>query len=359
MMYAVHCGRSKRDLEALVLARRAVAMLDRGGDANSALHARYMLAHQLADLEDGPRAARVLDEIEAIVPTLSANHRAVTRLWLHTRRAEAHRVQGRWEEALAEIAAAEELGARLPSAGWNAAWGPRMRALAYRGLGRTAQARAAIGKGAPPERPDGAASIDALEVRLLLDVDEGSPHTAEAAAAFLDRVEAAPRSHLPPGARLRTLREVAPVLARLPALAPAARRAYDLAASAAIERLAEVDRFVREHPEIASPTAEDLAIFAEFRRRKAGEHADLRAAVSRWLVAEAQAGRWRVDALAPASSDLVLVCAWCNALRTQAGAWIPLPDFLPIVSEGPIRVTHGMCATCRRAIEPELQARRV
>ncbi len=358
MMYAVHCGRSKRDLEALVLARRAVSMLDRGGDVNSALHARYMLAHQLADLEDWPRAGRVLDEIEAIVPSLSAGHRAVTRLWLHTRRAHAHRVHGRWEEALEEIAAAEELGVRTPSSGWNARWVSRMRALAYRGLGRVDDAWAAIGQPSPRDKPDDASSLDVLEVRLLLDVDQASPRALDEAAAFLDRVEAAPRGQLSTGARLGILREVAPALARVPALAAAARRAYDLAASAAIERLAEVDRFVRDHPDVANPTTEDLSIFAEFRRRKAGEHADLRAAVSRWLVAEAQAGRWRIDALAPASSDLVVVCAWCNALRTRAGAWIPLPDFLPIVSEGPIRVTHGMCMTCRRAIEPRLALRR-
>src|SRR5205085_2718704 len=111
-------------------------------------------------------------------------------------------------------------------------------------------------------------------------------------------------------------------------LAAYAGRAYDLAASAAIERLAEVDRFLFAHPDVASPRPEDLAIFSDYRRRKSGEHEEIRAAVSRWLLAEARAGRRHVDAIAP-DSDFVVVCSWCNALRTRQGSWIPLLDFLP------------------------------
>ena len=43
----------------------------------------------------------------------------------------------------------------------------------------------------------------------------------------------------------------------------------------------------------------------------------------------------------------VHICAWCERLRPEDGAWLPLGQFVP--RGGSFHITHGICPPCLEA----------
>ena len=52
-----------------------------------------------------------------------------------------------------------------------------------------------------------------------------------------------------------------------------------------------------------------------------------------------------------ANDGLILVCAWCARVRSPAGHWIPVRQFLS--QESHVVITHGICTECARVFQFE------
>lgn len=118
------------------------------------------------------------------------------------------------------------------------------------------------------------------------------------------------------------------------------RRASEVAASTTLMRILEIDRAVREFPDLADATAEDWDVMAAHRRRLHLQHCEF-CDVLRDLWAP---GEPAFD-LVSGSRRLIVSCAWCRRVVTATGVWMPLPQFVP---ESPtFRATHGICPPCR------------
>ena len=118
-----------------------------------------------------------------------------------------------------------------------------------------------------------------------------------------------------------------------------ARAAYDLAATAVLGRVMQMERSSGELPEVAEATAEDLKILNEHRQRLVERRGDLYEAIMQlW-----KPGNPAFDLVA-GEGDLICICAWCQRVRTTTGSWIPIAQFFP---DPGIRATHGICAECR------------
>jgi hypothetical protein len=163
------------------------------------------------------------------------------------------------------------------------------------------------------------------------------------------------------GVRVRAATELAPSLRTRVDLADLVVRVYDVAAGAVVERLAELETFVRDTPEVGRPTPSDLRLLDAMRVRFLAEHAELGRALVRL---HAAAGPGATDALArlhDVGTGFVCVCAWCQRV-TRDGGWLPVQQFLLLAPRGPFEVTHGVTpvtsstwpprATCVRVDAP-------
>ncbi len=117
--------------------------------------------------------------------------------------------------------------------------------------------------------------------------------------------------------------------------------------------VAEVERFVREFPAYATPSAEERATIEDFRGRTEAREASLREAVAQLLRDEIRAGRWPLDAIA-ADGALIASCAWCGRLRNRGGDWLPMPETLHALPHDVVAMTHAICGDCTTQVCAEL-----
>jgi hypothetical protein len=126
-----------------------------------------------------------------------------------------------------------------------------------------------------------------------------------------------------------------------------AKRAYESAAAAVLLRTAEIDRAMREIPELAGDHDDDAKALAEFRRRFQEEQERVLEAVAPLLIGNIASGQmplWTRDSL----RDAIGVCAWCLRVRLLDGTMLPVGHFLP--SDPALRVSHGICPPCMMRI---------
>lgn len=121
-------------------------------------------------------------------------------------------------------------------------------------------------------------------------------------------------------------------------------------AAAVLVRLREVDRCMRDLPELGLDNAQSSAVLAGYRRQFLQEQKALLARVAALLSAH-EGGAVRTLLAHPLAPDHVAVCAWCESVCPGEGRWLPIGHFIP--REGSLRVTHGICPTC--ATRPSLQ----
>jgi len=126
-----------------------------------------------------------------------------------------------------------------------------------------------------------------------------------------------------------------------------AHRAYDLAASATMERIRQLDAALGDLPELSSATTEDHTWFAELRDHYAHEQRALLERVVTVLEEARRQGRSPLHAV-DGDDGLIRLCAWCCTVRTAEGHWIPVAHFIP--SEPRVRVTHSICPACARRL---------
>lgn len=353
MSYARLCLDMKRDLEALILARRAGESAHLAGDLDGALFSRLVEANVLLHLEDWPRLGNAIEDYAAQIDRAPRLLQQRLRGGLADISADHAAGEDRWDDAIAHRIEAERLWANTPNAA--AAVGRRERA----------EALASLGRGDPDgalrefDRAIEAAArdpVDALPlatwcVRAL--AAQRSRDVGLSATKWLDALERAAGVTVAYGFVLRAAQDGAAALRTFPECAEVTRRAYRLAASAALVRLAEIERFVREFPDYATPTPEERATIEDFRRRTEAREESLREAVASLLQDEIRAGRWPLESLA-ADGALVACCAWCGRIRNRGGAWLPMPETLHALPTEVVGVTHAICADCTRDVCAEL-----
>lgn len=133
------------------------------------------------------------------------------------------------------------------------------------------------------------------------------------------------------------------------------RRAADLAATASLERIREVDRLMQAESGYAELHAEDRALLGAFRMRFLTANRELCRLVAERIARSSDGlARWARERVIGADG-LTVVCAWCQQVSSDQGHWLPLGH---LVSESDdIRATHGACPGCVADMLAGLEAR--
>lgn len=350
--YARLCLQVRRDLEALVLARRGSEACAAVHDTLGAVYGRLVEGFVLAGLEDWPRLRDVCAWLRRELDGLSPTPRVSIEYGLHELLAELSIGEDRPADAFAHIARAAALARehREPS------WCPRevelIGAQAWAAMGRRDQALECVARGLADGPSDDAQGLlfQALRVRLL--AETGDPATAEAAQGFLHDMSLPGALALGSGVRLMRAQLAADALAAH--WPEEAARAYHIAATAALHRLAEVARFTRDFPDVSRPTPLETRVLDDYRRRTERQERGLRAALSRYIMDEVREGRWPLERFASVG-DHICCCAWCGAVRGSDRRWAPLPESLKTLPSDTLPLTHGACPDCLPALRDSLR----
>ncbi|MCG3133356.1 MAG: hypothetical protein HMLKMBBP_00501 [Planctomycetes bacterium] len=347
--YARFCLDAGRDVEALVLSRRAADASEALGDAFGAAFARLVEAHVLRNLEDWPRLSTLLDRIRAETPLLPLHGRALMTFGVLPISADLALGEGRLDDAVRWIREAERAAKTYEANAWRDADVNHV-------LGDVALRRGLFGEALAEYEAALPALADCDDMRLDVATGRvramaalGHPGTADAAAAWLADLEAVFVRGSAYGIVFRAATAGGRALAATGRHDDLSRAAYRLAASAALARLREIEAFVTAFPEYASPTAEERDIVLAHRARTESHAEALRTAVAALLEEEIAAGRTPLASLTP-PTGLVASCAWCSRLRNLDGAWLHLPESLPSLPEGAVLVTHAICGECSASV---------
>ncbi len=336
--------REGREMESLLLSRRMADLAESAGDAWGVAVTRVRISSILHSLGDDARHARSLEGMDAILDALEPERRDAVRLSLVGHRILALLGDGRPREALEVLDGAER---EFPADG-TLRRDPRVaadfRARALLQADRPGEALEALDgvSGVGPRLDSTAVAIRLLRVQALLGADRAAEGSS-AAKVLLAELESAPGEGPGAGVILDTAWRLARILADRCGAPVEARRALDLAGTAALRRLLEVQRCVASMPELQVIGPEDRVILEDARRRWARRQAEIADAAARALAAEGL-GR------APDPDRYVAVCAWCRRVCLPGGSWMPVESLLP--PEGRILVTHGICPGCRANLMP-------
>jgi hypothetical protein len=219
-----------------------------------------------------------------------------------------------------------------------------------RRLGNLEEAWRLLEAAGPDDGGSDAATVQILEEAFLVALlREGLDGARSRVETLLHRVEQDRDRSLWPGWRVALGTRLGKRLLEASAPFEYVRRAYDLAASAALDRVAELHVCVGDLPELSDAEPADFAILAEYRERFQRQQTQMLAAVAKAFEEAVDRGEATLEALGSASAGL-LVCAWCERLRSRDGVWMPVLRFLPGGTE--LRITHGICPACRERVRP-------
>jgi tetratricopeptide (TPR) repeat protein len=342
--------RQSREFEALVLARRALRLAESEGAEPAGAQARLALCSTLRALEDWPRLRAQLDLLEAQLegaPPDAWHLRGVC----HGLRADLALHEGRTGDARRHR---ERLASCVPpgvTAPWDPRWPGWLEAETLRLEGRLGEAVEVLR--ATRHLPS---RLAGTRLRLLLSetlarLDSGDADGAgEAVHEALELLLHADADSVGSGLRIRYGALFGTVLRDRLGDAAGAQRAYELAGAAVLVRLGEIERALQEIPELATLDPEDLAILTEHRERVQAEHGGLLQTVSTLLDDAVRVGRRPLGGMA-GPGELLAMCAWCGRVRTGASGWHPIGAWLP--SGRSLRISHGICPECLRAMTPE------
>jgi tetratricopeptide (TPR) repeat protein len=337
------CLRQRRIYESLVLARRACGLAESLEESETHVHARLHLAAVLFDLGDVGRATEALSRAEDEVARLPAEARVHHRRNVERLRTEMALHLGALEAAFHHL----DVLAGLPgSADDGTTLTLEARLLVE--AGRYDEARDVLIRTAMGARRSASSSYerDLLDARCLL-VLRGPGIARDAGCALLARLETRGREDLSPGRRMELAEELGRLLIDRCSAPVEARRAFDFAGAAALERMEEFERFLRALPQLQTADVEDRAILEDFRERFFLEHHELLGAVNR-LFQEATPAARVFGGATQESQRIVAICAWCERLRGPEGVWIPFRRFR--APEGPVEVSHGICGSCYETV---------
>lgn len=131
-----------------------------------------------------------------------------------------------------------------------------------------------------------------------------------------------------------------------------AHEAYDRMAEAVLVSLEQVDECARWLPELGPGTSEANAPLSRARKQFLREQQALLGRVAR-LLERHDDSRIRDLLVHPEKDGLVVICAWCESVRTSEDVWLPIGHFVP--RAGPFAVTHGLCPPCALGLHRPLR----
>jgi hypothetical protein len=345
---ALTFAHQKREIESLIMARRAQEVADRRPDLHVVhlAHACTALSDAYRSLGDDARMVWCAQRLLALAARLPEPDGARLRRQAHLTAHEAALLRGDVPSARAHLEAALAEHARdLRTAGHlenMLALTEAEFALRVGNLGR-AQALLSLPGAAARRLPGAWVLWGVLEIELLL-LTERYSEAHGLAREILARVESAEeRRRLGAGRRLKAAESLGRLLSGPGGDAEIATRAYRCAADAAFERLTELERCVDDLPGLSDALPDDRAALSEYRRRFASRHRLVLEHLHDLLVTAADEGRLPAWATA-APGGMTAVCAWCRCVRGIDGRWLPLGHF---VNTGvAFSVTHGICDRC-------------
>ncbi len=334
--YALLCLLQRRVFEALVLARRACSLLSDGKDLYSFAIARGHVAGVLLEIGDFKRFGPAQDAADELIVRLTGERRMILERLGASFRVLAAVRQGKVEAALRAV---DRLESFPPPAD------PRAqlyhRAIALLEAGRAEAAMKLIGSARSFHTPEDTYTyeLDLLEVRCQIEL-RGAEYGVIAGRDFLHRLEANGRRFLSSGRRLYMASTIGRLLVQNCGTEHDARRAFEQAGAAALERTVELEGFMRDLPQLHALQPEDRAILDDYRERFVAEQKELLAAVA-GLVQRAGRDAPKGDSTA----EGLYVCPLCEHVRGPDRMWLPLVDYLP--PDGPLTVVHVACESCR------------
>ncbi len=342
MNYALVCVIQRRAFEGLVLLRRACEFAEERDNLDALALAKAYLARTLTELEDWERLDPLLAEMEALLPQIDATRRPYVEMVAVTTQIEAARRRGDAETA-------RRVSDRLPALPFDD--DPRslpfQRALVFATEGRAAEAmeQVAIARSYGEGPQTYAAVLLEIEIHCgAVDVplEQLRPQMTE----LLDLLELEQRERHSAGDRMIIAGRLARLLSDSGGADDLARRALRVAAGGVIERIAELERFLRALPQLCFAGPRERAILDDHRARFLARHEKLLDVVYGMLEATPD------DASQFESADgndplCICICAWCRLLRGPDGLWLPVRKL--DVPTGALRVSHGICESCRDA----------
>ncbi len=339
---ALVCLLGKRYFEGLVLARRGVELATDAGVPLGVAKARLHLAGVLRAVGDIPRAKAVLEQASSHLDDLEPADRANHAANIAGERVRLALLEGDADAALHYSEVSREQGG---DANWNLL-DDVLRAAVLVAGGKFEEAYDLLLRlepeagGKDPTR----ATRGRLEAECLAML-KTSDAALWSARALLDWLEGDGHDELGSGTRLDEAERLGHVLLDVCRSPGDARRAYEVAATAALERIRELATFTLDLPHLSRASDEDRQILEEYRGRFESERALLLSALARLLEQEGPAtrlfGESRED-----QDAAIKVCAWCQKVQGPDGIWFR-PD-QALLPRGPLYVTHGICEACFR-----------
>lgn len=328
--------------ECLVLARLAAREGKVHGEARAYAVARLHIVGALADLQDTGRLEAALTELATAIDALPDEEPVLARLHLGYR-ALWRSLEGDIEGALQDHDAFEAGLADASGAKQFLVEGQVFRAELLRQAGDPEAAARLLEEAAlvPLDRPDFRLLLKKTALLTALDLD-GPERALGLAQELLEELWTLWRQ-AGAGTTLRYAADLGRLLADEFDEAEDAKHAFDLAARAALARIVELDRCLRELPKGAEPSPEDTEILADFHDRFAAEQGELLDQVARYLETRAVAA---ADLIV--EQGLIAVCAWCKRVRANGNRWLPIASFIP--REDQFDLTHGICESCRGSL---------
>lgn len=331
-----------RHFEALVLYRQGLAIdRQRGQDALAVRH--------LSNIATVLAALGLPHELPALFDSIAETHERLD--GEAARRAESLDLWARYQLALGEgdLPYLAELCALLQET-WGHLDEPRIQvnlavveADLLRARGEHAEARACLERGLALPGISDADRVE-LEIRRLGCL-EGERAIEQVSPAALDALVLLGAMLDEPIHAARTILHgttLGDVLTRYERLAEA-HEAYDIAATATMERIRQLDDCMRELPELTGATEAEFTWLRDLRTSFQAQQQELLRHVG------AQLERARKEGTSPihdheADHDLVRLCAWCGTVGTPSGQWLPVAHYVPDSDE--LRVTHTICERC-------------
>jgi hypothetical protein len=348
----------RREIESLVMARRAQEVADRRPDLHVVhlAHATGALSDAYRSLEDDARMVWCAQRMLALAARLPEPDGGRLRRQAQLLAHEAALLRGDLPSARDHLAAAlAEHGRDLKTAGHvRNPLAYHQAAFAMR-MGDLGRVQALIALEGPSERrlPGAWVLWDVLEAEALLRTQRFS-EAHGLVRQTLRRLEAPDeRRRLGTGRRLRAAEALGALLSGPGNDAELVTRAYRSAADAAFDRLSELERCVDDLPGLSDALPDDREALSEYRRRFVTRHRLVLEHLHDLLVTAAEEGRLPAWATA-APGGMTAVCAWCRCVRGIDGRWLPLGH---LVNTGvALNVTHGICDRCAPALRIDAQA---
>jgi hypothetical protein len=335
----------RRGFEALVISRLAATMARRAGHLWDLCVARARACMALEVLDDGERLAAAVEELDRALDGVAAERARPLRALVQGFRAEAALEVDDLEEArrsLASLRAYED-----PARGGTG--DPRLplylEAEIELRTGRPAEALALARRcrELPARLATSDLPLSMLEARALAETGAAA-EAGRVLRGVLDLLDQeADPDPLGTGQRIRWSVEAGRLLQDRLGSADEARRAFDLASGWVLRRIVEVGRVMAQVPELSGITPEDLRVLTDYRNRFVREQSEILDRVAA-LFGDADPPAGLVHGDSPEEAGFFLACAWCRRVRTAAGTWLPVGEFLP--DDRHLRISHGICRDC-------------